>query len=147
MSDPALPLQNAIETALRASATLKTAMGLANVRLYSMSAPTNALFPYVVIGEDQIIDDSHECSESSEVITTVHAWSRAADAEVVGAARSQAKSMAAAIRSVVKAIDTVTGFNVTLVDFESTRHLTDPDGLTAHAVVEHRFLLDPAPAP
>lgn len=142
MSDPAMPLQNAIEAALRGSADLKTAMGLASVRLYTMSAPTNAPFPHVVIGEDHILDDSHECSESSEVITTVHAWSRVD--EDVTATRAQAKSMAAAIRSAIKDIDTVTRFSVTLVDFEATRHLTDPDGLTAHAVIEHRFLLDPA---
>lgn len=34
MSDPALAVQSAIETALRASSDLKAAMGLTNVRLY-----------------------------------------------------------------------------------------------------------------
>lgn len=145
MSDPALALQSAIETTLRASAALKTAMGLATVRLYTMSAPNNAPFPYVVIGEDQIIDDSTECLESSEVITTVHAWSRV-DSDVA-ASRTQAKAMAAAIRPAMKALSGVTGFVVTLADFETTRNLTDPDGLTGHAIVSHRFLLDPAPAP
>ena len=142
MSDPALALQNAIETALRASAPLKAAMGLATVRLYTMSAPTNAPFPYVVIGEDQIIDDSTECAESSEVITTVHAWSRV-DGNVA-ASRTQAKSMACVIRAELKALSAVTGFSVVLADFETTRHLTDPDGLTGHAAINHRFLLDPA---
>lgn len=144
MSDPAVALQNAIETTLRASAALKTAMGLATVRLYTMSAPTNAPFPYVVIGEDQILDDSTECLESSEAITTVHAWSRV-DGDVA-VSRTQAKAMAGVIRSALKALTGVSGFEVTLADFESSRHLTAPDGLTAHSVVSHRFLLDPASA-
>ncbi len=142
MSDPAVALQNAMEVALRASAALKTAMGLATVRLYTMSAPSGAPFPYVVIGEDQILDDSTECLESSEAITTVHAWSRV-DGDVA-ASRTQAKAMAGAVRSELKALSGVSGFVVTLADFEASRHLTDPDGLTAHSVISHRFLLDPA---
>lgn len=142
MSDPALALQNAIETTLRLSSALKAAMGSSIVRLYTMSAPDLAPFPYVVIGEDQIIDDSTECLESSEVITTVHAWSRVDDG--VAASRVQAKAMAGAIRAELKNLAGVSGFVVTLAEFETTRHLTDPDGLTAHAVVNHRFLLDPA---
>lgn len=141
MSDPAVALQNAMEVALRASAALKAAMGLSTVRLYTMSAPTGASFPYVVIGEDQILDDSTECLESSEAITTVHVWSRV-DGDVA-ASRTQAKAMAGAVRSELKALSGVSGFVVTLADFEASRHLTDPDGLTSHAVVNHRFLLDP----
>lgn len=142
MSDPALALQQAIETTLRASEELKTAMGLATVRLYTVSAPNEAQLPYVIIGEDQIIDDSTECAESSEVFTTVHVWSRVT--EGVSASRVQAKKMAGAIRAALKTEFAVPGFDVVLRDFENTRHLTDPDGLTAHAVVSHRFLLDPA---
>lgn len=142
MSDPALALQNAMETALRASTALKTAMGLASVRLYKVSAPVGAPFPYLVIGEDQIIDDSTECAESSEVITSVHVWTRV-DSDVQ-ASRAQAKSIAGAIRPIIKALSGVAGFSVTLSDFEGTRHLTDPDGLTCHSVVTHRLLLDPA---
>jgi hypothetical protein len=142
MSDPALALQNAVEVALRGSATLKTAMGLQTVRLYTMSAPVNAPYPYVIIGEDQVLDDATECADSSEAITTVHAWSRVgAD---VSASRAQAKAMAGAIRTILKNLSDVTGFDVVLADFESARHLTDPDSLTAHSVVSHRFLLDPA---
>jgi hypothetical protein len=141
MSDPSVALQNAVETALRGSATLKSAMGLAVVRLYTMAAPVNAPFPYVLIGEDQVMDDSTECAESSEVITTVHVRSRVADD--VAASRIQAKSIAGVVRSTIKGLSAVTGFDVVLADFETTRHLIDPDGLTAHSVVSHRFLLDP----
>ena len=142
MSDPALALQDAIEASLRGSSALKSAMGLSTVRLYTMSAPNNAPFPYIVIGEDQVIDDATECAESSEIITTTHAWARVDSS--VSASRVQAKQMAGAIRAALKGLAAVTGFDLVLADFETARHLTDQDGLTAHAVITHRFLLDPA---
>lgn len=142
MSDPALPLQEAIEATLRGSDDLKAAMKSDTVRLYTMSAQIGAPYPYVVIGEDQVIDDSTQCADSSEVYTTVHVWTR--DSADVSESRDQAKRMAGAIRSALKGPMTVTGFDLVIQEFDSTRHLTDPDGLTAHAVVTHRFLLDPA---
>lgn len=145
MSDPALALQDAIETTLRASAALKTAMGLATVRLYTTTAPIGAPFPFVEIGEDQIIDDSTECLESSEIVTKVRATARVDNS--VPASMRQAKAMAGVIRAELKALSGVAGFVVTLADFETTHPLKDPDGLTAHTDTFHRFLLDPAPAP
>lgn len=142
MTDPALALQDAIEQTLRADASLLAAMGLAQVRLYTMSAPVAAPYPFVVIGEDQVIDDSTECADSSEVIATIHAWARIED-DVAGS-RRQAKAMAGAVRAALKAMTTVAGFDLVLSEFEDARHLTDPDGLTAHAVISHRVLLDPA---
>ena len=142
MSDPSLPLQNAIEAALRASAALKTAMGLTTVRLYTLAGPVNAPFPHLTIGDDQILDDETVCAASSEANTTVHVWSRI-DGEV-GASRAQAKAIAAVVRTVLNVPLTVAGFQTTEWQFQSARHLTDPDKRTAHSVVEHRFLLDPA---
>lgn len=141
MSDPALALQDGIETALRASAALKSAMGLAVVRLYTLSAPVGAPLPHIVIGDDQIIDDATECLDSSEVFTTIHVFARV-DADVA-ASRRQAKSIAGVIRAVLQSTLTVTGFSLVQQDFETTRHTTDPDGLTSHSVVTHRFLIDP----
>ena len=142
MTDPALAVQDAIEQALRTDATLLAVMQLPQVRLYTMSAPVNAPYPFVVIGEDQVIADGTECADSSEVIATVHAWSRVEDD--VATSRRQAKAMAGAIRAALNAMTAVADFDLVLCEFEDTRHLTDSDGLTAHAVVSHRFLLDPA---
>lgn len=142
MSDPALALQNAVEAALRASTPLKTAMGLATVRLYPLAPPDNAPFPYLVIGEDQIVDDSTECVDSSEAYTTVHCWARITDD--VSGSRAQAKAMAGAVRMALNVELALTGFDVVEHSFQDTRHQTDPDRRTAHAVVTHRFLIDPA---
>lgn len=142
MSDPSLALQNAVEAALRGSDALAGAMGLQKVRLYTLSAPTDAPFPYLVIGEDQIVDDETECAASSEAFTTVHVWSRVEDD--VSASRAQAKAIAGLVRTILNAALPLVGFVTTEWRFETVRHLTDPDQRTAHSVVEHRYLIDPA---
>lgn len=142
MSDPSLALQNAIEAALRGSQDLADAMGLTKVRLYTLSAPTDAPFPYLVIGEDQIVDDKTECADSSEAFTKVDVWSRIEDD--VSASRAQAKAIAGTVRSLLDKALPLNGFVTTEWQFETARHLTDPDRRTAHSVVEHRFLIDPA---
>jgi hypothetical protein len=62
----------------------------------------------------------------------------------VSASRAQAKAIAGVIRVVLNQKLPVVGFDVSEWRFETARHLTDPDRRTAHSVVEHRFLLDPA---
>lgn len=142
MSDPSLPLQNAEEAALRGSEALKSAMGLAAVRLYVFSGPVNAPFPYLTIGDHQVIEDETVCLASSEVFSRVHIWTRV-DGDVA-ATWAQAKAIAGVVRSVLSAPLTVAGFDTTEWQFRSALHLSDPDGRTGHSVVEHRFLLDPA---
>jgi len=142
MTDPALALQDGIEQAMRTDAAILTAMGLERVRLYTMSAPVEAPYPFIVIGEDQIVDDSTDCSDSTEAFATVHVWARLED-DVAGT-RRQAKQIASAVRGALQSMTVISGFDLVLSEFENTRHLTDPDGLTAHAVISYRFLLDPA---
>lgn len=141
MSDPSLALQNAVEAALRTSPVLAEAMG-GRVRLYTLSPDDRAPFPYIVIGEDQIVGDETECAASSEAFTTVHVWSRVEDD--VNASRAQAKAIVAIVRTILNVSLPVVGFVTTDWRFETARHLTDPDQRTAHSVVEHRYLIDPA---
>lgn len=140
MSDPSVAVQTAIEAALRGSAALATAMG-GQIRLYVLAPPTNAPFPYLTLGEDQVIGDETECSAGSEVATTIHVWARL-DEDVSGT-RAQAKSIAGAVRGAITDALAVTGFDVVDCTFEQTRHLIDPDRRTAHSVVQHRLLVEP----
>lgn len=141
MSDPALALQNAVEATLRGSQALADAMELEQVRLYTLAAPVDSPIPYLVIGDDQIIDDETECADSSEAFTSVHVFTRKNDVE---ASRSQAKAVAGIIRGLLNQKLPLDGFDVSEWRFQTARHLTDPDRRTAHSVVEHRFLIDPA---
>lgn len=128
MSDPSLALQGAIVAALKGNA-----VGVAD-RVYD-EAPTAPTFPYVTVGDDQVIGDDDECGDNSEVFVRIHGWSRATGYPEV-------KAIAALIRSTVKgATFALTGFTVVVTEFQQTQFLQDPDGLTRHSVTEFRFLI------
>ena len=144
MSDPSLPLQDAVEAGLRADAVLATDMGGA-VILFTMSAPFGTPKPYLVIGNDQIVPDAgaDACGAADDAYTKVHIWTRD-DEGGIEASRRQAKTLAAHVRRILTTALTVEGFTVVDWACEDVLHLTDPDGLTAHSVVSNRFHLDPA---
>ena len=140
MSDPALALQNAIEAALRDDATLQALFG-GTVRLYTLTATLDdrgeARFPHIVIGQDQVIGDDTVCGEASEVSVTVHAYARESRPSET---RAKCKAIAGAIRAALTRKLTLVGHVMDDWTFESARHLTDPDGLTAHAVLDFTYL-------
>jgi hypothetical protein len=140
MSDPSVAVQNAIETALRAAVAVKTEFG-GTTRLYTLSAPVGAPFPYILIGEDQIIGDDIDCGAASEVAVTVHVYARET---TPAASRLKAKAIAGAVRTALTAKLTLTGHVMIDWLFETTRHLTDPDGLTAHSVVSLSYETAPS---
>lgn len=140
MSDPSLALQKAVDAALRASTALAQAMD-GRVRLYPLAPPENAPFPYITIGEDQIIGDETECLDSSEAYTTIHVWARIEND--VSASRDQAKRIGAIVRSAINRNLNIAGFEVVECEFRTAQHLTDPDRRTAHTIIEHRLLIDP----
>ena len=141
MSDPSAALQDAIETALRADADVKAEFTGGTVRLYTLSAPMGSGFPYILIGEDQVIGADIECGPASDIAVTVHVFARE---EAPAASRRKAKTLAGAVRAALTVPLAVTGHTVTDWIYETTRHLTDLDGLTAHSVVELTYLTAPS---
>lgn len=124
---PAAGLQKGIYEALTA----------AGVRAYDR-VPTDYVMPYATIDDAQILDDGNTCDDDVfEVFATIHYWSR-----TVG--QVEAKLGADTIRGALKAPFLVDGFEITSAKFESALHLTEPDGLTAHAVITFRYLLQTA---
>lgn len=140
MSDPSLAIQNAQESALRNDASLKVLFG-GTVRLYTLSATmadgSQAKFPHIIIGQDQVLGDDTECGSSSEIITTIHIYAREA---TPADSRKLCKQIAGRVRTVLTAKLTITGHVMDDWMFESIQHLTDPDALTAHAVITHSYL-------
>lgn len=129
MSDPALPLQAALVAALKSSGGVG-----AGTRVYD-AVPNSPTFPYVTVGDDQVLGDDDDCGDNSEVFVRIHAWSR-----TVG--YPEVKAIAAAIRARIKATAiTLAGFQVVVKEYVQTQYLQDPDGLTRHAVIEMRFLI------
>lgn len=139
MSDIAERFAVAQEAVLRGSAALATAMGLAKVRVYEV-APTNAPKPYVKIGDDQIVDDSDECQDGSEIFSTIHIWSQPEPPST-----SQARRMSAVVRGLLNADLGIAGHETILAEHQDTRFLTDPGGAT-HVVMTFRYLTMPIAA-
>ncbi|RJP54318.1 MAG: DUF3168 domain-containing protein [Anaerolineaceae bacterium] len=137
MSDPSLAIQGAQYTALTADATLATLMDGA-VRVYDI-VPAMPTFPYISIGDDQILDNGNSCEpDIFELFSTSHVWSRQ-NTPAVG--RTQAKRIAERVRDILKNLSTVTGFKVDGAHLERLDHIRDQDGLTAHSILVMRYLL------
>lgn len=130
MSDPSLVLQAALV------AVLKNADVVPGKRVYD-AIPPNPTFPYVTLGDDQVVGDDEECGQNSEVFVRIHGWSRPATPGYV-----EVKGIAIAIRNAVSAANfTLSGFTVVVVEFIQHQYLQDPDGQTRHSVSEFRFLI------
>lgn len=131
--DPSLSLQAAVIAALKNDSGFTTLVGQ---RLYDRP-PENPTFPYVVYGEDHVIQaDFDDCNIGWEVFTPLHVWSRK-----VG--QPEVKRIGGSIHDVLHLNElNVSGFRLVLIEHHDTRYLRDPDGLTSHAVVEFRSLID-----
>lgn len=133
MTDVSLALQTAIVAALKNDAGVTAISG---ERVYDR-VPANAAFPNVVYGGDQLLQDDADCAAGYESFITLHGWSRA-----VG--QGEAKRLAHAVRARLHDADlAVADHRLHLIEHRSTDYLADPDGLTTHAVIVFRVLLDP----
>ena len=124
-------LQKAIYSAL-------TGASICSGHIYDR-VPKSATFPYVTIGDDDVIDDSNSCGDAYEVFPKIHVWSRS-PAE----SKLELKNIVAEIVPTIVGLSSVTDFTIVLSEFQGCSTIRDPDGLTEHAVLTFRLLLDPA---
>lgn len=136
MSDPSLELQHAIMVALKAPGALPAAVG---DRVYDqVPSAASATFPYVTFGAGQVLPDKAGCIDGVEAFLQIDVWSRK-----VGFV--EAKTITKAV--IVKLDDqplTVAGFDVIVFELQSIDYLRDPDGLTRHAAITFRTLIQTA---
>lgn len=132
MSDPSLPLQQALVLALQGNIG-----GEVGSRVYD-EPPPKPVFPYLTLGEWQVLPDKADCIDGVEVFPIIHVWSR-------GTGFREAKTITAAVVSVLDDQPlSVAGFNVTVFELHDISYLRDPDGLTRHAAITFRSLIQPA---
>lgn len=134
---PDLDLQTAIVAVLRANADLKTLIG-DPIRLYQ-DVPADAVFPYVTIGEAQVVPDFAECIDGSEVFPVFHIWSRASGF-------TEAKKIAATIWAALSSATlTMTQNRCILLERDALgdQAMRDPDGTTKHIASHYRALCEP----
>lgn len=140
MSDPSAVIQTAQEAALRGASLVTSEFPGGKARIYTLSAPADALFPHIVLGASQLIGDASGCVDGSGFATTTHVYAREA---TLKASALKAMSLAAAVRKTLDAELTLPGHKIIDWSFETTRHLSDPDLLTAHSVVSQEYFTEP----
>jgi hypothetical protein len=133
-SDPALALQDAIVTALKADPGLTALVG---GRVYDR-VPTNATMPYISLGMIQTMPLHATCLEGGEAFITLDGWANTATSG------PEAKQIGAAICAALDDAELVlNGQHLVELTVDGTQYLRDPDGITSHAVVTLHALTDP----
>jgi hypothetical protein len=131
MSDPSLELQAAVVTALKGNAGVIAVVG---TRVYDNVPPT-ATFPYISLGDSQVLPDKADCIDGTEIFFNLDGWSR--DLRF-----PECKSIS---KAVVAALDdqalTVTGYTAVVFELDSINYLRDPDGITRHVALSFRALV------
>ena len=129
MSDPSLEVQKAIVGALRGA-------NVAGGRIYDQ-VPEAPAFPYVTIGDCQVMPDKADCIDGSIVYPQVDVWTRTTG-------YPETKQIASAV---LAALDdqqlTVDGYHLVVFEFQDIRYMRDPDGITRHGVLMFHGLLQP----
>lgn len=137
MADPGVAFHAAQDAALRADPVLSGLWPGGVKRVYGV-VPQNATLPYIRTGDDQIIEDSDECVSASEIVASVHIWTKPDPPDV-----QLGRAMAGAVRATLSSL-AIAGFDTVLSEFVDTRHFTDPDG-SSHAVLAFRYLVTALP--
>jgi hypothetical protein len=135
-TDPGHALQLAIVPRLKAQVA-DIASRVYDTVATNIAGEVTATFPYLQIGDDQVLPDDAECVDGSEIYVSVHVWSRA-----VG--WLEAKKIAGQVRDALHLASlTITGHNLIEIRFRDARLLRDPDGKTRHIAMTFRALTEP----
>lgn len=132
MSDPSLELQAALVAALKGISPQ-----ICGARIYDQppDAPT---FPYVTLGDCQVLPDKYDCIDGTQVYPQIDVWSRA-----IGFPETKT-----IVRQILAVLDDqaliVTNFNVVVFEYQDVQYLRDPDGLTRHGAITFHGIITPA---
>lgn len=113
-------------------ASLDTA-GVCDGRIYD-SVPEKPVFPYITIGDEQVVDDSNACCDAWDLFPDVHIWSRPGRGGKV-----ELKSLRAQVVTALLEITEVQGFSLVASSFQSARSVRDRDGITEHEIISMQF--------
>ena len=134
MSDPAAELRPELKTMLRADAGVAQTFGAKPLQVVDFAGP-NLSPPYVILGDLGGSPQLAECIDGAETDITLHVFSRS---EPPGYA--EAAGIARAVEVAVLSSDLqLASHRICNVERVSGRYLTDPDTVTAHAVLTFRF--------
>ncbi|SKA31023.1 DUF3168 domain-containing protein [Consotaella salsifontis] len=115
-----------------------TSADVADGRIFD-GVPDGAVFPYVEIGDEQIVDDGNTCSDAWEVFIDCHIWSRSQSRTT-----AEVKQIGAEIVDALSQELPLNGYSVVLFKLDTARYLDDPDGITKHGIVTMRYAVEEA---
>ena len=133
MSDPSLELQAAVVAKLKASTTVQAVVGNP-ARVYDR-VPPDATFPYISLGDFQVLPDKADCIDGTEVYVNIDAWERD---KTFPMAKKISKAIVAALDD--QAL-TLTGYDAIVFELNTINYMRDPDGITRHAALSFRALI------
>jgi hypothetical protein len=132
MSDASHELQIAIVEALKDHVGLSA---LISGRVYDR-VPAGAIMPYISFGPEQEVPDVAECVKGGEVFIQLDVWSRTPGF-------GEVKKVADLVREILDEFEVELDSNALLfMEFDGRRVLRDPDGLTSHAALTFRALIE-----
>jgi len=95
-----------------------------------------ATFPYVVIGDDSIVEWDTDTELGADATVTIHIWSRAKG-------RKEVKAITDVIYNALHRYDIiVTGYSLVGVDWVSAQSFLDADGITRHGIAVFRITIE-----
>jgi hypothetical protein len=136
MLDPSVQLQSALVAALKSTGALPTVVG---GRVYDQP-PTAATFPYVVLGDCQVLPDKAGCYDGTECFPIIDVWSRS---QGFGEAKTIAAAILAKLDDQTDNI-VMEGFSAVVFELNDYRPLRDPDGETRRVTITFRALIQPS---
>jgi hypothetical protein len=146
---PSLPLQAAVYNALMSGPAVVEAFqalqaNAADTPRVFDTVPTGpdgqitALFPYLVIGLDQIVPHTPQITD--EAIVSVEVWSR----PVVDVDFGEMKTLEGAVRDTLSVCLPVARFQTSTWRFHGSIPRKEPDGITRRQILTMSYLLTPA---
>lgn len=132
MSEASLSAQRLAVAAMRARAALTALVPAANI--FDRNERPE-VFPCVIIGEGQTVDDSATCLVAAEVYLNLHVWT-------VENGFVACKSISGEIQRALRDLSGPQDGWQCDFNFEDARYLRDPDGEHSHGVVTYRVLAE-----
>lgn len=128
-----LAIQKAVVAALKAAAPVSALVG---ARVFDR-VPPDAAYPYVNVGEIQLLPEDTDCGESAEVFVTIHVWSNTPGAV-------QARDLAAKVRAALhrQALTLDDPHVLTEGEITDVRVFADPNPTLTHGVITYRALVE-----
>lgn len=93
-------------------------------------------FPFIVIGDDQVLQWDTNTELGAEIIATLHTWSRYAG-------KKETKTIQAMIYTALHRTEfVITGYSVALCVWQDSKSFLDADGATRHGVQTFKILIE-----